>query len=616
MKSLYSNQFLKRTCRLLAMTGMFLLASHTVIAQSSPILERRITVQFDQLVLSEALKVIEQKANCSFSYKSKIIDSQKRVTVNAVNRPVREVVLQVCGPAVQVGEKGHFLILTEVPAKSKSGNVLKGYIEDNTGRGVGNATVYDPATLYSANTNEFGYYELKIDPLSPPSELEIRRQDYRDTAVTLHQSANLVDAVQMDHDTTFHRKWLDRKDSARVWVSEFSTSLFERRPERWNVQDTIYRNVQVSFLPYLGTNRRLSGSVINRTSFNIIGGVSRGVSAFELGGVFNIVREDVDGVQIAGALNLVGQDMRGVQVAGLSNINLRRSEGVMAAGALNLLRAGGEGVSVAGLSSVSIGEFEGVSINGFAHISAGRAEGVQVSGFSNLVTGSMSGVQIAGFSNVALRNSDGVQVAGALNIVGGDFKGVQVSGLLNFARRVDGIQIGVFNYCDTISGVPVGFLSFVAKGYHPLELSTNDLNMIDLSWRTGVRSFYTFLSAGVRTQPVQEKYPWQYGYGIGTSPRLSERLWLNVELSSHHLSPGKFAEQLSLDNRFAVLADLRITKHLSIFGGPVVHGYFDHTNRNDLRELVGVPDRLITEDSWSTLRLSGWVGWKAGIRLF
>jgi hypothetical protein len=89
-----------------------------------------------------------------------------------------------------------------------------------------------------------------------------------------------------------------------------------------------------------------------------------------------------------------------------------------------------------------------------------------------------------------------------------------------------------------------------------------------------------------------------------------------VELSSHHLSPGKFAEQLSLDNRFAVLADLRITKHLSIFGGPVAHGYFDHTNRNDLRELVGVPDRLITEDSWSTLRLSGWVGWKAGIRLF
>lgn len=615
MKSIRPHIFLIRAC-LWCVAGFSFTAPDPLTAQTLPVLERRITVQIDELALPDALKVIEQKADCSFSYKSNVIDNQKRVSVQAVNRPVREVVTQVCGTNILITEKEHFLILTEASAKSKSGNALQGYVEDNNGRGMSNATVFDPVSLYSANTNEFGYYELKIDPLNPPTQLEIRKQDYRDTAVVLHQSVTMVHAVQMDHDTTYHRRWLDARDSARVWVKEVSSSLFSRKPERWNVQDTIYRNVQVSFVPYLGTNRKLSGSVINRTSFNIIGGVSRGVSAFELGGVFNLVKENVDGVQIAGGLNLAGREVRGVQVAGLSNLNLGRTEGVVVAGAVNLLRLGGEGVSVSGLSGISIGDFDGVSVNGFAHTSVGHAEGVQISGCSNLVTRSMNGVQVAGLSNVVIRDMEGVQVAGGWNISMGNVKGIQISGLLNFARRVDGVQIGVFNYCDTISGVPVGFLSFVAKGYHPLELSTNGLNMLDLSWRTGVRSFYTFLSAGIRTQPADAKYPWQYGFGIGTSPRLAGLLWLNVELSSHHLSAGKFAEQLSLDNRFALLADIRITKHLSLFGGPVAHGYLDHTNRTDLRDVLGVPDRLITEDNWSTLRLSGWVGWKAGIRIF
>ena len=92
--------------------------------------------------------------------------------------------------------------------------------------------------------------------------------------------------------------------------------------------------------------------------------------------------------------------------------------------------------------------------------------------------------------NVALHRSTGAQVSGLMNICGGDIYGAQISGLLNFGTRVHGSQIGVFNFSDSVAGVPVGFLSFVRKGYHQLEISANESFPLNLALRTGVRQFY------------------------------------------------------------------------------------------------------------------------------
>ena len=46
--------------------------------------------------------------------------------------------------------------------------------------------------------------------------------------------------------------------------------------------DTIYRNWQVSLLPYIGTNRQLSGNVVNKYSYNIFAGYSMGVRVMEV----------------------------------------------------------------------------------------------------------------------------------------------------------------------------------------------------------------------------------------------------------------------------------------------------------------------------------------------
>src|SRR5690606_38989007 len=43
-----------------------------------------------------------------------------------------------------------------------------------------------------------------------------------------------------------------------------------------NIRDTLYRDFQVSFVPFVGTNEMLSGNVINDYSLNVLGGYSLG----------------------------------------------------------------------------------------------------------------------------------------------------------------------------------------------------------------------------------------------------------------------------------------------------------------------------------------------------
>ena len=57
---------------------------------------------------------------------------------------------------------------------------------------------------------------------------------------------------------------------------------------------------QLSFAPGLGTNGTQSHLKVNRFSFNIIGGRSKGNISFEFGGIFNINTELTKGLQMAG----------------------------------------------------------------------------------------------------------------------------------------------------------------------------------------------------------------------------------------------------------------------------------------------------------------------------
>ena len=88
-------------------------------------------------------------------------------------------------------------------------------------------------------------------------------------------------------------------------------------------------------VPYISTNWKVSGSMNNAFSLNLLAGYAGGVRGFELGGLVNIDRNHVRGVQVAGLGNIVGKRTSGFQLSGLCNVDLGRFYGCQVSGLFN-----------------------------------------------------------------------------------------------------------------------------------------------------------------------------------------------------------------------------------------------------------------------------------------
>ena len=349
-----------------------------------------------------------------------------------------------------------------------------------------------------------------------------------------------------------------------------------------DLSDTSSMGFQFSFVPFVGTNGMNSGEVVNDYSVNLLGGYSAGTRKLEMAGLFNINRSDMTGVQLAGLFNQVGGKVDGVQLAGLFNSNL---------------------------DSVK----NSVQLAGLMNFTTGPVDGVQLAGVVNFSPKNVTGVQVAGVTNFSAANVEGTQVAGVLNFAAKNLKGSQV-GLVNFANKVDGFQLGLINYSDSTSGIPVGLLSFVRAGYHTLEFSVNEVVPINLAFRTGKREFYNIFFVGVRPD-WDDQVTWTFGYGLGTSPRLGKKTFLNIEVSSEQLSQGG-VHALNLINRGYIGAEFQASKRFALFAGPTVNFRVYDTSYAFHPELFTYTDMSVRNDVYYPEDLGSqlWFGFKAGFR--
>ncbi|HEU4533623.1 MAG TPA: hypothetical protein VFS00_05880, partial [Polyangiaceae bacterium] len=139
------------------------------------------------------------------------------------------------------------------------------------------------------------------------------------------------------------------------------------------------------FAPYLGLSTLPAGRAASRrVSLNLVGGLSRGTSAFEGAGVVNLDTEFVCGFQGAGAANYVGGPVRGVQGAGAVNVALGSIEGVQGAGAVNVAVRTVQGVQGAGGLNFAGRGFKGVQGAGGVNVTFGAFRGLQGAGGLNV----------------------------------------------------------------------------------------------------------------------------------------------------------------------------------------------------------------------------------------
>ena len=94
-------------------------------------------------------------------------------------------------------------------------------------------------------------------------------------------------------------------------------------------------------------------------------------------------------------------------------------------------------------------------------------------------------------------------------------------------------------------GLPIGFLSFVKKGgYKAIEVAYSNLYPVNISFKTGIREFYTYPMLAYDWRVADDRLA--FGYGIGSNIDISNNLFINPEIDWLH--------QLSMDfNHFTSL---------------------------------------------------------------
>lgn len=615
---------------------MVLYAAWTFVAgqsrQGTPFLERTITISFNNERLDAALTRISQQAGFTFSYNPAIIETEKVVTYNFVNKTVREILDQLFNGTLQYKVRGKYIILTRIEQSSKDIKVYSGYVIDEaTGERLKNVSIYDPVTLSSTVTDTYGYFEIEIPKPDRDLRLAINKQNYADTLIIPPDQGKLLNIpLKINRD-----KINTLADSVNEKLKRFwqRTKLYTKQQINMaNINDTLHRKTQVSFVPFIGTNHALSGNVINDYSFNIIGGYSYGVEKFELGGVFNIDRGNVNGAQLAGSFNAVGGNVNGAQIAGVFNANQGNLDGAQlagvfnfnwgttqhfsGAGVFNFSRLDSRAVQLAGVYNLTLAEQKRPQLTGVFNF-AGKNAQTQVAGVYNFAGGDVKGLQGAGVINFSGKSVKGVQASGVINFAAKEIQGAQLSGVLNFASKVRGAQIGLFNVADSLKGIPIGLLSIVMKGYHKIEVSADEVFYNNVAFRTGVQHFYNIITVGAQPSTYADTTTlWTFGYGLGTAPKIARKLYLNVDLTSNQIVQGNSIDALNLLNKAYVGVDFQFLKKMSLAVGATLN---IHVTESDYEGYWNIfkdyrPEMLYEQSHSNNFTTRMWIGGKIGLR--
>ena len=348
---------------------------------------------------------------------------------------------------------------------------------------------------------------------------------------------------------------------------------------------------QVSFIYPMGSHGINSGDYEYLFSLNALSGRTGAVDGVEIAGLTNLNHQDLKGFQIGGIGNIVGGNVDGFQVGGIFNLVGHDFTGFQVGGIISINGGYTRAGQISGIGGVANGVY-GAQISGIVSISSDSVTGLQIGGITNGAS-SVNGVQIAGISNAA-RDVDGLQLAGIVNI----------------AENVTGAQIaGILNICDSIDGIPIALFSFIRKnGYRKLEISTSEFEWAKITYKTGVRKFYTMFSLGY--QGDSPAYNITFGTGVGTSFLLkNQKSAIDIEWRLNQVTKNFRIKETLMLNTWSIDYAAILFNRIELFAGPTANMIIASSSLS----AANVSPKWARAYEYDN-RLWGWLGFHAGLR--
>jgi len=606
--------------------------------------------RFEDVMLSLA-----DENGFSFSYNPDFLPVDSLISLHVENSSLRSVLEVLMGEELELKQHGNHLVILRTkytaayaPARqSGKKSLIRGYVRDaESGQIIPGATVYDVASLNSAVTDERGYYALEIPIEAPVIGITVAQANSRDTTVVIrNESRNLdipvVAPKGLGKGLSGGAERIDSLDIVKFVAAGDGISRSS------GLGLSLYRTAQISFVPFVGTNLKMSGVITNKYSLNILAGYNGATSGVELGGLVNVTRYYVKGVQVAGLANAVGRETSGLQLAGLFNTNLGTVKGVQLAGVNNLVLDSLKGVQISGINNIIQGRTDGVQVAGVSNVALKNVDGVQLSGVANVALrdvnmiqvagvlnsgknvggaqvagvlnasyGAVTGAQLAGVLNFA-RSVRAVQLAGVMNVAADTVFGVQIGTVLNFARHNRGVQLGLINIGDTVAGASIGLINLFLRGYNKLEFHYDPVMPYSARLLLGSQRFYNIF--GIGTSGFQLREVWGYTYGFGSAFRVGrKRNKINLHLTATDLQDDeqpfdRFVPLIRTELLFAFSPG----KGWAIFAGPVLNNLlYKESYLEDDPFISDVAPYTLYETRRGDFNIQGWIGFTAGIRFF
>lgn len=545
---------------------------------SQNLLNKIVSINAKEEQLSKVLQSISQQGNFFFSYNSNIIKSDSLVTIFADHKSVKQVLDALFAGRCQYKETGSHIVL-----QSGSGTQfynVNGYVYDGaSGEKLADVSVYEPHQLVSSFTDENGFFRLQLKNKSDLASISISKISYNDTSIIIATGYDQQLTVNINCNPSELNPVFVTNKVEKTWLAKlFLTS--RQKLQSLNISKFFASTpMQFSLVPGLGTHGYLSGQVVNKFSLNILGGYTGGVNGVEIGGIFNIVKKDVEGFQAAGVFNILGGKLKGVQLAGLHNSALDSVVGVQVAGINNTVRA--------------------------------PLSGLQLSGFINSAWGPIKGAQAAGAINTNRTGIEGFQLAGIGNISREEVAGAQVAGLFNYTKKLKGFQLGLINIADSSVGYSIGLIN-ISRNYHVLSIFSDETAIINFSYKSGNRKLYNMLTAGYNF--INDHQLFSFGIGIGSEINMNQSFFISPELKWMLVYNGDW-NHLNNMGKLAVNANFRINKWISIFAGPSFAAYISNQQTAIAGSQFPVPSEHYHIFGLKD-NVTGWIGWQAGINLF